>query len=181
MKRSMKIAFAVILIILIPSGIIIAQDKKEQQKIKIVTVDKSGTKVIIDTVFNNAGKVDSITLIGGKVIYIGGKHDGVSGIFTNSGEKSGQMYVTVTDDGKESDEMKKEIKVIIGGSGKKAEKTSYILAKDGMTITIEGDDEAKIKEMVNVIEAKSGTIKGEKVEKVDLKDIKEGSKKTVKK
>lgn len=264
MKRSLKIAFAAILILLIPAGILIAQDKKEQQKIKIVTADKSGTKVIIDTIFNNTGKVDSIKLQDGKVIYIG-KHEGMTGALTHSVEKGEHIVVSVSTDNSNDPEIVKGYKIVAGdsvkvlncsegngviimkeghveklggegdnivivkngktfsegvggkvmmwsatdsgekgeriiyinegkeglkdgekkfdievttdGSGKKVEKTSYILAKDGMTITIEGDDEAKIKEMVSVIEAKAGVVKGDKDE---LKEVKEVSKKTVK-
>jgi hypothetical protein len=269
MKRSMKIALAALVILLIPAAIVQAQDKK-QQHIKIVAADKSGTKVVIDTIFNNTGKVDSIKLKDGKVIYIG-KDDGMVRTFTHSEGKEGNIFVTVSD-GKDGDNVRKEIKIISGDSvkivktvggehivisngtvenlhkshaeaisagsgekgtgedvkiiimkdgkqitegvggdvmswssssssgnpkgekyiyineekgsareGGKAEKTNYVLAKDGMTVTIEGNDEAKVKEMVNIVESKLGITKGEKGGKGELKEVKEEIKKTTKK
>jgi hypothetical protein len=271
MKRFMKIAFAALVILMIPAAIVQAQDKKQQQHIKIVAADKSGTKVVIDTILNNSGKIDSIKLKDGKVIYIG-KDDGMASAFAHAEGKEGHMIVTVSSDEKDGENVHKEIKIISGdsvkivknaggehivisngaienlhkshaevisveggekntgkdvkivimkdgkqvtegvggdvmtwssssssgnskgekyiyineekGSGKesdKVEKTNYVLAKDGMTITIEGNDEAKVKEMVNVVESKLGITKDEKGGKGELKEVKEETKKTIKK
>ena len=39
------------------------------------------------------------------------------------------------------------------------EKTKYVIAKDGMVISIEGNDEAKVKEIVKDVESKLGVSK----------------------
>jgi hypothetical protein len=58
------------------------------------------------------------------------------------------------------------------------EKTKYVIAKDGMVVTVEGNDETKAKELVKEIEAKLG-VKSEGTEKKE--SVKVESKKTIKK
>ena len=58
------------------------------------------------------------------------------------------------------------------------EKARYVIAKDGMVVTIEGNDEAKAKELVKEIENKLG-VNNEGTEKKET--VKVISKKSVKK
>jgi hypothetical protein len=249
MKRIVKIGLPLLLAFLIPAGILNAQEKKNEQRIKIIIADKSGTNVEIDTLIKGDVSADSIKLKNGEVIYLA-RHDAVGTIKHIEGE-SGSMYVTVTSDDKGDKGDKKIIKEITvisddsahvhqvgegsdvinvkGGkhftegkgdrvvtwsssegdskgeryiyinegkdSGKKGEKTfnvevttdekgnsvektKYVIAKDGVVVSIEGNDEAKVKELVKDVESKLGVSKGDK----NIKQVvKEETKKTTKK
>lgn len=249
MKRIVKIGLTLFLAFLIPSGILKAQDKKNEQRIKIVVADNSGTKVEIDTLIKGDVSADSIKLKNGEVIYLA-RHGDVGTIKHVEGE-NGSMYVTVTYDDKGDKGDKKIIKeitvisddsahihqvgegsdviIVKGGkhftegkggrvvtwsssegdsngekiiyvnegkdSGKNGEKTfnvevttnekentvektKYVIAKDGMVISIEGNDEAKVKDLVKDVESKLGVSKEDK----NMKQVvKEETKKTSKK
>lgn len=247
MKNIIKIIFLVITICLIPFSIVAGQEKKNEQKIKIVVSDGSGTKVIIDTVLKDGNIRDSIRLKDGKVIFIG-PHKDKTNFRTNDGTEN--VTVTVSSDGKETKKEVKEITVISSdseslqdagndgkiyvynnskGSGGKAggsqnimtwsdkdgkesdekiiilndgkvignevsdsfeyrittdktesdaERTKYVISKDGMVISVEGNDYEKVKELVKEIESKLN-IKKEVTENSAVK--KEESKKAVKK
>jgi hypothetical protein len=255
MKRIVKIVLSLILIFMISAGIIIAQEKKTEQRVKVVVIDKSGTKVQIDTLIKGTGLADSIKLKDGEVIYIT-NHASTSTVKSGKGEK-GETIVMVTSDDKgekvekgDKGEKKivKEITIISGdsasvrkigddkdvivvkgykidmegkdgnvtswstssgnskgekhiylhdekGEGKEgnltynvevttdekggtSERMKYVIAKDGMVVSVEGDDEAKVKDMVKEIEAKLGINKSEDKNK---QTTKEESKKAIKK
>jgi hypothetical protein len=233
MKRITKIVMTFILVILIPEGILNAQGKQEEKRIKILVDDKSGAKVEIDTLIKGASP-DSIKLKNGEVIFLA--KDGPEATLKHFKGEKGQMFVTVTSDDKRDKKMKKQITVISGDSahasnkceccniiivkggkhlkegkdgkvvtwsssssssggdskgerliyineskdsGKHGEKkidvkvstndksnkteiTKYIIAKNGMVVTIEGNDEAKAKELLKDIESKLGVDKSDK-------------------
>jgi len=234
MKRTGKIAFVAVLAALLLSSQAGAQEKKEQQKIKIVVADNAGTKVVIDTTFAGGTTPDSITLKDGNVIYIKSGNTDMNGSdMANSVTK--KVYVTVTDDGKDDKKIRKEITVIAGDSAsfdqkgdggkviiikdgktmaessytitgsadvktegksgnktvyyyvssdkdgqkgspekfnievnsdapnvKDTEKSSYVIARDGIVVTIEGGTEEQVKELASVIESKLGVKKDNK-------------------
>jgi hypothetical protein len=236
MKRTGKILFIAGVALIFLSIAAIAQEKKEQQKIKIVVADKEGTKVVVDTTFAGGTAPDSITLKDGNVIYIKSGNSNLAGK-DDMKSKNKNVYVTVTDNDNGDKKITKEITVIDGdsaetgqkedgtrvivmsdgkaladatynvtvssdvktegkgnnktvyyyvnsndgkkGSGEKfdievnsdaadvshGEKSSYVIAKDGMVITIEGGSEEKVKEMAGVIEAKLGIKKDSKTVK----------------
>ncbi len=255
MKRIVKIGLFVLFAFLLPAGILNAQEKKNEQRIRIVVADNSGTKVEIDTLITGSGSADSIKLKNGEVIYLA-RH-GDSGRMKHVHGENGNMYVNVTSDDKGDKGNKKIIKEItvisddsahvhqVGegsdviivkgrkhftegtggdvvtwsssssassskgnskgeryiyinegkGSGKdrektvdmkittdetgnNIEKTKYVIAKDGMVVSIEGNDEAKVKELVKDVESKLGVSKGDKTSK---QMVKEETKKTTKK
>ena len=70
------------------------------------------------------------------------------------------------------------VEVKTDDSGNEVEKTKYVLAKDGMVISIEGNDEAKVKDLVKEIESKMGVNKAGTTGK---QAVKEETKKTVRK
>jgi hypothetical protein len=147
MKRIGQIAITLILVVLIPSGFISGQEKKEQKQIRVIVSDKDGKQsIIIDTTFN----------------------DNTSGVKVTEGYKEMK-------DG----EVKYNIEVRQDESGSKTEKTSYVIAKDGMVVTIEGGSEEKVKELAGVIESKLGVKKDDKSAKTEV--VKEETKKTTKK
>jgi hypothetical protein len=205
MKRAFMTISSFLIICLIPFSLIKGQDKKSEQKIKIILTDDTGTKVIIDTLIKDGSLNDSIRLSNGKVILIG-HQEHVSVMKHDDGDE--HMTVTVTSDGKESKkeyktitivssdtanrtEMTKSGKVIVMSSdeGKKVEKivyinegksmdkdldktfdvyistddkdsyvekTRYVIAKDGIVVSVEGNDEAKVKDLIKEIENKMG-------------------------
>ena len=234
MKRIVKIGQTLLLLFLMPAAIINAQEKKNEQRIKIVVADKSGTKVELDTLIKGSAIADSIKLKNGEVIYMtkNGTHTGKTHL---EGDK-GQMYVTVSDD-KGEKKTEKRITVISGdsdnvmesgdgneviiikdgkhisegkggktvtfsssGSNSKsssyvfvnddndsdkkvnpAEKTKYVIAKDGMVVTIEGNNEEKTRELVKEVEEKLGINKedktAKKIAKEEVKEAKKANKK----
>jgi hypothetical protein len=235
MKRSIISISAALLSVLISFAPAAAQEKKSEQKIKVVIADGSGEKVVIDTVMNDKMSIDTLRLKDGKMVFIGHAGD-VS--MMNHAAGPGHMFVTVSDDGNDSKKVVKEITVISsdsahmemsgndgagkvyvitssnsagskaggdekvmtwtsnegsGGEGKvviikdgktlesgegstfsyhissdktqkDAEKTKYVISKDGMKITVEGSDYEKVKALVKEIEAKleSNTAKSSK-------------------
>jgi hypothetical protein len=239
MKRNVKIGLILLLLVLIPAGLLTAQEKKNEQRVKIINADKSGTKVEIDTLISNGTMTDSILLKNGEVIYLG-HHKATGKIAQKKGDQK-HMIVTVVSDEKDGEKIEKDITVISGDSvrviggtrgneviivkggkhiteGKKGkivswsssegnsksgsyiyinkdsksgskgeqtysvtvtsdenekdskvEKTKYVIAKDGMVVTIEGDDEAKAKELLNEIQTKLDINKENKTEKKVVK------------
>jgi hypothetical protein len=198
MKKIFGITLSAIFLLTLPFSVIQAQEKKSEQKIKIVTDDGSGQKVVIDTVFTGKSP-DSLTLKDGSTIYI--KHGTEEGDMIHS-EGSHHIFVTSSPDGKEGNKTS-EITIIQSdslsagkgdvifyssaasgdsegnvqykvvsknakhkqGSDKfvwvekddsSEDKSRYVIAKDGMVITIEGNDEAKTKALAKDIEEKLG-------------------------
>jgi hypothetical protein len=246
MKKIFKITYAAFIILMIPFSLVQGQDKKSEQKIKIIVDDGSGTKVVIDTVFKDGSGPDSLVTKDGTVIFM--KHPGdEKGMRHHSGRE--HFYVTYSANGKEDGNQFKEVtvissdsvnrktegdsvnvvyysnsgtnerrgseryKVVTRGSKERGdkgeiiyinksktpgkeieysytvsdsdndndstmEKTKYVIAKDGMVVTVEGNDETKAKELVKEIEAKLG-VKSEGTEKKE--SVKVESKKTIKK
>lgn len=99
------------------------QEKKSEQKIKIIVNDGSGTKIVIDTLITDGHMQDSITLKDGKVIFIG-----------HSGDEHTMKHSEKTEEFS----------------------TRSIVAKDGIVVTVEGNDEAKVKELMKEIQNKMG-------------------------
>jgi hypothetical protein len=195
------------------------QDKKSEQKIKVIVNDGSGTKVIIDTVYKDPQVPDSIKLNNGTVLYI--KHHGEG---RDSEHHIGKEHFTVTYSSNGKDDDKEEVTIISTdsvNSGKRkdniryvtssssssssssnegrggeqnrvirrvskeyfdndstVEKTRFVIAKDGLVVTIEGNDEAKAKELAKEIEIKLG-VNNEGPDKKET--VKVESKKTIRK
>jgi hypothetical protein len=224
MKRILKIGQALFLFFLIPAAIMSAQEKKNEQRIKIIVTDKSGTKAELDTLITGSTRADSIKMKNGEVIYLA-KHGEAGKTAHMKGDKS-QMYVTVVSDDKGEKKTEKKIMVISGdsasvlesGEGNEVviirdgkyiiegkvgkvvafsssgsnsqstsyiyvnednnsdkkentvEKTKYVIAKDGMVVTIEGNDEVKVNELLKEVEAKLGVNKKDKAAKKITKE-----------
>jgi ABC-type Na+ efflux pump permease subunit len=147
MKRILKIVYSSIIILIVPFSMTLGQDKKSEQKIKIIVDDGSGSKVIIDTVYKDSSAPDSMKLKDGSVVYL--KHGKTFDVYVSENENESTT-----------------------------EKARYVIAKDGMVVTIEGNDEAKAKELVKEIENKLGVNNEETEKKETVKVI---SKKSVKK
>ena len=240
MKRTFIIISVVLFICIIPLSTIAGQEKKSEQKIKIVVADDSGTKVILDTLIKNSQKTDSIRLKDGNVFYIYRSGDN-SALIPHEGAQ--HFYVSVSNDEKDTEKEVREITIVCsdsavskdaeshkkmyvysdskkpgvntgvkykvitktsvdeGGKEEKiiyiddsgdsekrtektfnyavkddldessVEKTRYIIAKDGLVVTVEGSDEAKTKELIRQIENNLGIRKegAEKKESMETK------------
>ena len=223
MKRTLKLAFAAMLISMVSVAAVNGQEKenKNEKQIKIIVSDNSGTKVIIDTLIAGDQKVKTV---GSKVIVFSGDTD-THEHMAHMESKEGPVFITVESDGKggadkvmtwtiadsavvhkEGDskvmtwtsvdsgsqdkkiiyisqgdvvlkdgEKKYNIEVRTDEAGKSAEKSTYVIAKDGMVVTIEGEDETKVKELAGTIESKLGVSSAGKTE------VKQETKKTTKK
>lgn len=198
MKRIGQIAVTIILAMLIPAGFISGQEKKEQKQIKVIVSDEDGKhSIIIDTTFNT--EVNGVKVVEGQPIMIMKGDDGENVVIVKSGnhvtegegghvmtwsassagEKGKLVYINEGHTEMKDGEKKINIEVRTDESGNKVEKTSYIIAKDGMVVTIEGDSEEKVKELAAVIESSLGVGKDNKSAKTEV--VKEETKKTTKK
>ena len=187
MKRITKIIYSVIIILLIPFSMVIGQNKKSEQKIRIVVDDGSGTKVIVDTVYQNTPLPDSINLKDGTVVYLkhkgeklelkhhqGNRHICVDDsteskccshmernckkyrlITKNSGADSdSERTIIVYNDKSPEKRIEKSVDISVSENGEESAdgKSTYIIAKDGIVVTIEGSDEARMKDLVKDIQ-----------------------------
>jgi len=184
MKRFKSIIPASFLLLLMPCAIVAGQEKKSEQKIKIVIADNGGKEVVLDTLITGSAISDSIVLKNGRTIYLAegegnsapGQHVEKKYIITSSG----------SDGNGSGKEVRKEITVVSsdseitgdngqmtwtqagsgsGGAGKtyaytvtsddkpaNSESTKYVINRDGVVITVEGSDYARVKELIREIE-----------------------------
>jgi hypothetical protein len=242
MKRIFIVACVALATHMLPFAIAKGQDKKSEEKIKIIMKDDSGTKVVIDTVFKNSPVPDSLILKDGSTVYIkhhgdeadsryhkGRKHINVtyssggddnakeikevtviasdSMQFTQPGDSSNTMvchkhgsnegrdnirYRVISRDSKDNGDKEEYIYInkdkgaeeniesITDDSDEDSgvEKSRYVIAKDGMVVTIEGNDETRAKELAKLVEEKLGVSTTGSGKKETLKIE---SKKTIKK
>lgn len=153
----MKTFISILFISFLPLSLALGQEKKNEQKVKVIIADKSGTKVVIDTTFTGTGTIDSINLKGGNVIYIG-KND------TDLEGKPGKQIDIIAHVDKGDYEFDNDLN-----------ETKIVIAKNGITVSIEGNDEVKVQELAREIEQKLGVNNertGSAVKEVEKKIIK---------
>jgi len=147
-------------------------EKEIEKEITIIACDSTGIKKCCD-------KESKIIMKDGKHC-ISGKGGNV--MFWSSDETGSKgkriFYINEDEKGLKEGEKTFNIEVKTDDSGNEVEKTKYVLAKDGMVISIEGNDEAKVKDLVKDIESKLGVNKTGAVQK---QEVKVETKKTVKK
>jgi hypothetical protein len=143
-------------------------DKKTQKKVIIVSDD---TEKVLE---------------GGDVIIVrAGKHmkegkDGNAVTWSSTGgDPKGSKYIYINEDKNTGEKGEKtiEVKVTTDDNNNTVEKTKYIIAKDGMVVTVEGNDEAKAKEIIKEVEIKLGVSKEDKNIKKEGKEETKKSKK----
>ena len=210
MKKISKITCFAIIVLFIPLSAILGQDKKNEQKIKVIVKDGSDTKVLIDTLIHGDNGPDSPTLKDGSVVYLRHPKGEGSHFFVtySSGDKDGsgvtkEMTVISTDTADRAEDEQGNVmyyrndrdghhryKVVSRSAGNgddreemvyvnrdwrdredndsdsNMEKTRFVIAKDGMVVTIEGTDEAKAKELAKEIKEKLGV-----TDKDDKKEV----------
>ena len=117
MKNIFKFSIVAILVLLAPLSLAIGQEKKTEQKIKIITVDGSGKKVVIDTVFTGKSP-DSLKLKDGSVVYIKHGEEGSDMIHTDGDH---HVFVTSTSSDDKDGKMTRQITVIASDSAEIAD------------------------------------------------------------
>jgi hypothetical protein len=110
MKRILRIIFSAFIICIIPFSMVAGQEKKIEKKIKIVVADGSGTEIVIDTLLKDGTMNDSIKLKDGMVVFVGDEAD------LGNRDCHKHVFVTVSDDGKNTRKEVKEITIVISDS-----------------------------------------------------------------
>jgi hypothetical protein len=183
MKSMERIITASILVLLIPFANVAGQEKKSDQRIKIVIAEDNGSKLILDTLITGNSSNDSIVLKNGNIIHLAKE---INGDFGGMGTKK---YI-VTSSSSAGDDVKKEIikeitiissdsdflnetgsntnhqakceSLVSAGKyshgaetdtrGSNSEKTKYIITRDEVVITVEGNDYTRVREIIKDIE-----------------------------
>jgi hypothetical protein len=186
MKRILKISCYAFFVCLLAFPALSAQEIKTEKNIKVILVDDSGKKTVIDTLIKDGTMSGTIKISDGKVFVI---DDNTSGSDNKTKGGTEHITVTVTSDEDDSRIINKEVIVVSSDSmnwqdseeseniyvfnstaphtkeqdmirprdseesKQDFEKTKYIIKRDGMVISVEGDDYNKVKEIVEEIES----------------------------
>jgi hypothetical protein len=166
MKRSYKHFILLFFILAIPLSATIGQDKKNERKVKVVIDEGSGTRTIIDTVMTADEIPKTITTATGSYYTLIGSPE--------SDEEADNITITVTTDD-DGNKIRKEKIIVIGGDKKgtwtaaapkkgiyrvyidsdekvsDSEASKYIIARNGVVVTVESDNEEKARELVEDI------------------------------
>ncbi len=111
MKRT-TIILSACLAGLLPFSFTNGQEKKNEDKIKIIIADKDGTKTIIDTTFTGDNKPDSIMLKNGSIVYIGNRMPGDKHEWSAVSGSDGDNYYVYSGSDEENTGQGKKYKVI---------------------------------------------------------------------
>ncbi len=166
--RRIKTIISILFISFLTLSLALGQEKKNEQKVKVIIADKSGTKVVIDTTFTGTGTMDSIIVKGGKVIYIGkndtdlegkpNKQINVLAHVDKDGKNTEHQYVYINRDRMDSRTGDEIFDVMVSDDefDNDLNETKIVIAKNGVTVSIEGNDEVKVQELAREIEQKLG-------------------------
>ncbi|MCU0363134.1 MAG: hypothetical protein MUE32_07240 [Bacteroidales bacterium] len=186
MKRTFATSIILAIALIITSGLASGQEKKTEKKVKVIVSDSGGEKVLIDTVFIGKDLKDSIVMKDANVVIIGDDAAAVPGakgkiyVYTSTGkdlnhssDESGTIsWVSAEGDGQvkkiiiagdevisTGDNMNKTVYIRHAGKDENSEKASYVITRDGLKISVEGNDYEKVKQLVKEIEAKLDAMK----------------------
>ena len=140
----------------------------KQKKVIIISDDGDSSKV--------TGENDVIIVKGGK--YIASTGGEGYAVLTSRDGVSGSKYVYIDESKSTGDKKEKTIEFTYSTDkkGNSNEKSKYVIAKDGIVVTVEGDDEAKAKEIIEDVKAKLGVNKEDKSGKANAKETKKTKK-----
>lgn len=180
MNRLEKGIITAVMLILIPAIIASGQEKKNEQRIKVVVAEDGSSKVLLDTLISGESAKDTIILKGGKQIFL--TRAPGEALDSEVGSKEYVITTTVSDDSKSGKKVKKEVRVISSDGCDKERKTAhcealasgknysysyssdndkkelnsenakYVISRDGLKITVEGSDYDKVRAVVKDIE-----------------------------
>ena len=131
-------------------------DKKRKREITVISDDSS--QIVKD------GKCYNVIIIkdgkhskeckGNEVVTWSSSSTKASSKAGSKGER--YIYINESKDSGKDEEKAINLKINEDDKGNSTEKTRYIVAKDGIVVTIEGNDEAKAKEILKEVELKLG-------------------------
>jgi cellulose synthase/poly-beta-1,6-N-acetylglucosamine synthase-like glycosyltransferase len=177
-----RIIFSVLFIGFLPFSFSFGQEKKNERKIKVIVADKEGTKIVIDTAFVYADTADLFISNGDSMICVtvhdkdnigkSGKRCKIITRVDKSGDHAESKYIYVNDDNEAGNigDDKFDISVSTDDFDNDTDKTRYIIAKNGIKVSIEGNDEIKIKELVKEIDKILEIDKGDAASKPATKE-----------
>jgi len=133
--------------------------------VTITSDDENGEKLkeVEEINFFTSDSIKMRVSEGGEKVYmitteVDDQHSGKSGnvaVWTSKGDDDGaeNVYIVKKSNGSEQ-VVEKTVKVHVSTDGKEtaSETAKYIVAKDGMVVTVEGEDEAKAKDLMKLIE-----------------------------
>jgi hypothetical protein len=138
------------------------EDSSENKVVKTITIRNSDS---IRVIKDDGDKI--IVMKGGKYI-ARGNGDNVMAWVSEDKDSGGNKYVYVNK--RLSDDKKGEktldIQVTSDESGEVNEETNYVIARDGITVSIEGNNEQKVKELADLIEAAMDKKNGDSAKQV---------------
>jgi hypothetical protein len=140
----------------------------KQKKVIIISNDGDSSKVIEEN--------DVIIIKGGKHVVSTG--DEGYAVWTSRDGGSESKYVYIDESKSTGDKKEKTIEFSYNTDkkGNSNEKSKYVIAKDGIIVTVEGDNEAKAKEIIEDVKAKLGVNKEDKSGKENAKETKKTKK-----
>ena len=147
MKRILNVISLAFISFLIPFSMVDGQVKKNEQRIKVLVTDGSDTKTVIDTVFKDDLKRDTIVLKDGIVLFIGNRSKKDNFITTDGTE---HIFVTVTsDENNMKDEAVKEVTVVTSDpaewTANETAKKIFVYTDDSTAGNISGEHQKIIK------------------------------------
>ena len=182
MKRIKSLIAASFLVFLISFSIVSGQDKKSEQRIKIVVANDHGSDVILDTLITGKPLSDSILLKNGKTIYLA--HEEMDDAAGSSEPKKYIITSTVSDGGDKKQQINKKVLIIHSGSDMEGakwtenNKTGCGSEDSGetYTYTIDSGNKAPDSEITKYVISRDGiriTVEGSDYDKVKdvIKDI----------
>jgi hypothetical protein len=152
-----------------------SDDKAERmirKKITVISCDSTG--------FPDSSEGDDVIILKNGKHFTEGKGNKVVTWSSSESASNGKkhIYINEESDSGKGDEKTFNVTVTTDEKGNTMEKTKYVIAKDGIVVSIEGNDEEKVKDMAKDIESKLGVSKEDKNTK---QVVKEETKKTIKK
>ena len=178
MKKKFMNPFLLSMMLAVPVSVASGQEGKTEKRVKIVIEEGDGTKTVLDTTITGGEIPGIIKMKNGQIIL-----SGDSEIDIEPEKDNMNVHVFISED--EDGEKKHEEEIIIRNANdatwtalstvkdkehiyvisnninnditeNESNKTKYIIASDGVVVTVESDDEVKARELINDIRNKLG-------------------------
>ena len=140
-----------------------AQERKTEKKVIVITSDGSDKKIVTDTIIIRKGKADTLTADSTVIIrnIDRGGHNSYNYNMERRGKPGGKgearVFIYNNEGNKEEGNDKYDVFVDSGMHQEMHEaKVRYMIAKNGLVVTIEGDNEKKAKALFDEVSAKLG-------------------------
>lgn len=140
---------------------------KAEKEVKEITIVSSDSVVWQSAPEKDAGKV-FIYSNSGNLKSGSDKSYEIIARLEKEDKGTGRRYIIITDEDDAKKDLRSDLGVIVESvddSDRDIDKTHYVIAKNGIVITIEGDDEVKVKELANEIEKRLDIKKDKEADK----------------